>query len=31
MYLAFVLREKRVLRSRETSFPSEELAAAESR
>ncbi|MDD5348344.1 MAG: hypothetical protein PHT59_07010 [Candidatus Omnitrophica bacterium] len=29
MYLAFVLREKRVLRSRETSFPSEELAAAE--
>jgi hypothetical protein len=29
LYLAFVLREKRVLRSRETSFPSDELAAAE--
>jgi len=29
MYLAFVLREKRVLRSRETSFPAAELAAAE--
>ena len=29
MYLAFVMREKRVLKSRETSFPSSELSLAE--
>ncbi len=29
LYLAFIFREKRILKSRETSFPSEELAAGE--
>lgn len=29
LYLAFVMRERRILKSRETSFPAEELASAE--